>query len=93
VAAAPISSVGPRGAYCTVAGNTTDNGLPLLPNTFVNLDDGQAGSDPNYAGAAPANFIQGTGLTCAQPPAGYTRHGFATPDMDVDGGLYPYYSN
>ena len=27
------------------------------------------------------------------PPAGYTRHDYAAPDMNVDGGMYPYYSN
>ncbi len=85
-------SAGPRGAYCTVAGNSSDSGVPLQPGTFVNLDDGQALSDPHYAGATPAEFVQGVGLTCGAPPAGYSQHGFATADMNVDAGVYPYYS-
>lgn len=90
--AAPATAA-PRGAYCTVAGNTTDNGLPLLPGTFVNLDDGQVNTDPAYKGATPAEFVKGVGLTCGAVPTGYTQHGYATADMDVDAGLYPYYSN
>lgn len=94
VAQAPAApSGGARGAYCTVAGNTTDSGLPLFPGTFVNLDDGQALTDPNYKGATPANFIEGIGLTCSAPPAGYSQHGYATADMNVDANTYPYYSN
>ncbi len=88
----PTPTAATRGAYCTVADNTTDGGLPLLPGTFVNLDDGQASSDPHYAGAEPANFVQGVGLTCAAPPTGYTRHGYATADMNVDANTYPYYA-
>lgn len=87
------SAGSPRGAYCSVAGNTSDAGLTLFPGTFLNLDDGQANSDPHYAGAKPANFIEGTGLTCAAPPAGYSQHGYATADMNVDAGIYPYYSS
>jgi len=88
----PAGQGAPRGAYCTVAGNTSDSGAPLFPGTFVNLDDGQASSDPHYAGATPANFIAGTGLTCAPPPAGYTHQGFATGDMNVDANTYPYWA-
>ena len=83
----------PRGAYCTVAGNTTDNGQPLLPGSFVNLDEGQVSADTHYLGATPAEFVKGVGLTCGPTPAGYTQHGFATADMNVDANLYPYYSN
>jgi hypothetical protein len=90
---APTSGGGPRGAYCTIAGDTTDSGAPLAPGMFVNLDDGQVNGDPHYAGATPANFVNGVGLTCAPPPAGYTRQGYATADMNVDAGMYPYYSN
>lgn len=87
------ANVSPRAAYCTVAGNTSDlGGAPLAVGTFVNLDDGQASSDPHYAGATPAIFVAGEGLMCGAPPAGYTQHGYATPDMNVDGNTYPYYS-
>ena len=76
--AVTVATTSVRGAYCTVAGNTTDDGSPLVPGTFVNLDEGQALTDPHYLGASAANFIQGVGLTCAPPPAGYARHGYAT---------------
>jgi hypothetical protein len=39
-----------------------------------------------------ARFIRGTGLTCDPPPAGYTRHGFASKTLGVPGGTYPYYA-
>jgi hypothetical protein len=38
-----------------------------------------------------ANMIEGQGLTCLPPPAGYKRHGFATADMGVPPNLYPLY--
>jgi len=44
------------------------------------------------AGAKHANFVAGQGLTCAPPPAGYARHGFATPAMGEPGNTYPYYA-
>ena len=43
------------------------------------------------AGTTPANMVEGQGLTCLAPPAGYTRHGFATADMGVPPGIYPLY--
>ena len=41
--------------------------------------------------AKRAVVVAGTGLTCVVP-AGYKRHGFATPDMGVPANTYPYYS-
>ncbi len=92
VTPAPPTATGPRGAYCTVAGNTTDSGDPIAAGTFVNLDDGQIYSDPHYTGATPAIFVQGEGLTCGAPPAGYTQQGDATSAQDVDSNTYPYYA-
>ena len=43
-------------------------------------------------GARRAIVVAGAGLTCESPPAGYTRHGFATPDMSVPANTYPYYA-
>jgi hypothetical protein len=44
------------------------------------------------AGSKPANYVAGQGLTCAGPPAGYTRHGFATADLGVPANVYPLYT-
>ncbi len=87
-----LSLSAPRGAYCTVAGNTSDSDGLLMPGTFVNLDDGQAWTDWHYEGASPASFIQGEGLTCDPPPTGSVRAGFATESMNVDPNTYPYYT-
>jgi hypothetical protein len=44
------------------------------------------------AGARRAIFVAGQGVTCAPPPPGYKRHGFATSDMSVPANTYPLYS-
>jgi hypothetical protein len=64
-----------------------------LRGQFLQLEYNQARSDPRYKGATFANFIAGQGLTCAQPPPGYVRHGLATSDLGVPPGVYPYYSS
>lgn len=64
-----------------------------LRGQFLQLEYNQARTDPRYKGATLANFIAGQGLTCAQPPPGYVRHGFATSDLGVPPGFYPYYSS
>jgi len=43
----------------------------------------------DQAGATHAIYVQGTGLTCGQPPPGYEHHGFAS--QGVEPGIYPYY--
>ena len=80
----------PRGGYCSVAGNTYPDGKPIAPGTFLDLQLGQPATDPHYTGATPANYIQGKGLTCDPPPAGYVRDGFAG-SPDVPSGIYPYF--
>jgi hypothetical protein len=79
-----------RGGYCAVSGNTFPDGTPIPPGTFLNLELGQPDTDPYYSGAYPANYIEGVGLTCDPPPAGYVQDGlfpgpFPAPD------LYPYW--
>lgn len=82
-----------RGGYCTVPGNTNPyTGAALTPGTFVNLAQAQVTSDPSYAGVVPAIYVEGKGLTCDAPPAGYTQHGLAGDDQKVGSGLYPYYT-
>jgi hypothetical protein len=68
-------SSSPRGGYCAVAGNTTPAGAPIAPGTFLNLELGQASSDPNYKGAVAAAYFQGAGITCDDPPSGFRDTG------------------
>ena len=81
-----------RAAYCSVAGNTAPDGSELAPGTFLDLLLGEPGRDARVAGAQPANFIQGAGLTCAGPPSGFVRRGFASSADNVRAGIYPYYA-
>jgi hypothetical protein len=64
-----------------------------LRGQFLQLDLNQARRDSRYRGATFANFVAGQGLTCAQPPPGFVRHGFATSDLGVPPGVYPYYTS
>lgn len=75
----PIPSNAPPIGYC-------------LDGKFLSLTAGQARSDPAYRGATVANFVAGIGLTCDPPPADFVHRGFATDDMNVPGGTYPYYA-
>jgi hypothetical protein len=43
-------------------------------------------------GARRASYVEGQGLTCMAPPAGYRRQGFASPDLGVPADTYPYYA-
>jgi hypothetical protein len=82
-----------RGGYCTVAGNTNPfTGAPLAPGTFVDLVQAQVLEDPSYAGVVPAIYVDGVGLTCDRPPAGYTQQGLAGEAQQVGSGLYTYYT-
>jgi hypothetical protein len=81
-----------RAGYCAVPGNTTPAGKPITDGRFLNLDYAQPTWDYHYAGATLAIYVQGSGLTCADPPAGYTLQGTAPDELGVPGGLYPYYA-
>ena len=81
-----------RAAYCAVSGNTAQDGKPVAAGKFLNLLFGQPTWDYHYAGATVAIYVQGVGLTCAAPPAGYTMKGTAPDELHVPGGLYPYYA-
>jgi hypothetical protein len=80
-----------RAAYCSVPGDLAADGSALQPGTFLDLNVGEPLHDVHFAGATPANFVQGSGLTCSGPPAGYVRRGFASDQQHVLGGIYPYY--
>ena len=80
-----------RAGYCSVPGNRSSDGTPLAPGTFLDLTVSEPESNSDYSGAAPANFVEGVGLTCASPPTGYVRDGFAGAANQVTPGIYPYY--
>jgi hypothetical protein len=58
-----------RYGFCAVAGNSTMDGQPIVPGTFLNLEIGQATSDEHYKGATPAFWVEGVGITCSLSPA------------------------
>jgi len=80
-----------RAGYCSVSGNTAADGSALEPGTFFDLVVGEPATNGHYTGAVPANFVKGMGLTCASPPAGSVRNGFASGAGQVGSGVYPYY--
>jgi hypothetical protein len=47
---------------------------------------------PKLPGNRHANFVDGTGLTCLPPPAGFVRKGFASASLGVPADTYPYYA-
>jgi hypothetical protein len=57
--------------------------------TFTELPEGLSPAG-RLAGARKANYVQGKGVTCEPPPAGYVRHGFATEN--VPPRTYPLYA-
>lgn len=73
---------GSRVGYCSVPGDTWQNGSPMSPGTFLDLLAGQPASDPHYAGATLAIMVEGRGITCDPPPPGYAMHGVADPYAD-----------
>lgn len=81
-----------RAGYCSVAGDTDVDGAPLHPGTFLDLLVGEPAVDGHYTGAVPATFVKGVGLTCAAPPAGYVRQGFASGGGQPGTGIYPYFA-
>jgi hypothetical protein len=58
-----------------VATATTSRVGYCLNGKFVDLVSGQPDVDAKYAGATPARWIAGKGITCDAPPAGYTLKG------------------
>lgn len=61
-----------------------------LSGTFTNI---KVGLEPLPSPANKvASYVKDQGLTCSPPPAGYTRHGFASAKLSVRGGTYPYYA-
>ena len=80
-----------RAGYCSVAGNTASDGSAFPPGTFLDLIVGAPTRDGRLTGAVPANYVEGVGITCAAPPPGFVRRGFASSDKNVPGGIHPYY--
>ncbi len=79
--------------FCTVAGNYNPaTGVAYTPGTFLVLDEGWNTTVAAYAGAVPANYVQGEGITCDPPPPGYVLNGYAPESDQVPGNTYPYYA-
>ena len=64
-----------------------------LNGRFMDLIDGQPGTDPTYAGATSAIYVKGRGITCDTAPAGYVLKGKTTSDQDVSAGAYDFWSS
>ena len=80
-----------RAAYCSAPGNVNADGSEIPPGTFLDLIVGEPDRNPHLVGATPANFIEGTGLTCSNAPPGFVQDGLATSAQNVTSGIYPYY--
>jgi hypothetical protein len=76
-----------------VAGDRSPlTGAPYPLGTFLQLDPGQPATDPAYAGAVPANYLQGLGIACFVPQ-GYTATGEKVGYLGHgDPGNYTYYA-
>lgn len=70
---------GARVGYCSAPGDTWQDGTPMRSGTFLDLLAGQPSTDPHYAGATVAIMVEGLGITCDAPPAGYTKRGVTDP--------------
>jgi hypothetical protein len=80
----PEGKAAKREAYCMPAPVLRADGTT---GTFVDLEAGQPASDARYAGAVPAGFGQGYGLTCDNLAArGYTDAGHT---VDGTGSVNP----
>ena len=83
---------GSRSGYCSVAGNTWADGTRIQPGTFLNLIDGQNGTDGEFTGATPALYLEGLGISC-DVPEGYTAtHETVGYAGYGDPGSYLYYA-
>jgi hypothetical protein len=82
-----------RAAYCAAPGNSDPKtGLPIAAGTFIDLVLRQPAVDSHYAGATPAIYVEGKGLTCDPPPPGFRSLGLAAATLGVQGDLYPYFA-
>ncbi len=75
----PVGLPGIRYGYCR-------------DGTFVSMAFRQPDWDASVRGAGIASFVAEVGLTCAAPPPGYRRRGFAPAGLGVPPGVYPYYA-
>jgi hypothetical protein len=92
---------GPRAGYCSVAGNTTDAGVPIPPGVFLNLELGQPDVDDHFKGAQPAFYVEGVGITCDAPSQAYSLSDIGPvdglgqpnpPGVKLPGNIYPYFA-
>ena len=62
-----------------------------LNGRFYDLEQGQPDSETKWAGATPAAYVHGKGITCDTPPWGYILDSTAPESLGVPSGLYPYW--
>ncbi len=81
-----------RAGYCAAEGNTDPyTGAPIRAGRFMDLELEQVLSDESYAGATPANYVDGVGITCGPIPQGFVQQGFAPESLGVPANTYPFY--
>jgi hypothetical protein len=83
---------GSRSGYCSAAGNTWADGSRIPVGTFLNLIDGQNSADASFAGATPAFYLEGLGISCDVPPGYAATRETVGYDGLGDPGTYLYYA-
>ena len=86
-------AVAAAAAACGVAGVSHNPPARLaycLDGRFLDLEAGQPEKNPAYAGATPAHYLAGIGVTC-DTLTGYTAAGYAVDGDGNRGGSYPFY--
>jgi hypothetical protein len=78
-------------SYRAELGATQPNISWCILGNYFTLPQGLVPFGPQSS-ARRAIFVQGRGVSCNQPPAGYTQHGFATAEMGVPPDTYPYFA-
>jgi hypothetical protein len=78
-------------AYRAEASATPPNISWCILGNYFTLPQGLVPFGPQRS-ARIAIFVDGKGVTCNEPPAGYIQHGFATADMGVPPDTYPYFA-
>ncbi|MDH4178485.1 MAG: hypothetical protein OEV72_12995 [Thermoleophilia bacterium] len=62
-----------------------------LKGEFLNLVRGQPSADPQYDGWEYAWYVDGKGITCDAPPAGWVATTTAPDELGVPGNTYAWY--
>ena len=63
----PAPGAGPRGGYCTVAGNTTDSGAPIVPERSSTSTTGRSTATRTTPGPRPRSSSKAKGSPAVHP--------------------------